>query len=42
MARFLNLTLNAGSSHQRARNTLVSLRLVEVKDDFYSLGDKAT
>ena len=30
------------TAHQRARNTLVSLRLVEVKDDFYSLGDKAT
>ena len=30
------------TAHQRARNTLVSLKLVEVKDDFYSLGDKAT
>ena len=30
------------TAHQRARNKLVSLKLVEVKDDFYSLGDKAT
>ena len=29
-------------AHQRARNALVSLKLVEVKDDYYSLGDKAT
>jgi len=30
------------TAHQRARNKLVSLKIVEVKDDFYSLGDKAT
>ena len=30
------------TAHQRARKELVSLELVEVKDDFYSLGDKAT
>ena len=30
------------TAHQRARNTLVSLKLVEVENDFYSLGDKAT
>ncbi|ERL97151.1 hypothetical protein HIMB11_02193 [Rhodobacteraceae bacterium HIMB11] len=30
------------TAHQRARNTLVSLKFVEVKDDFYSLGDKTT
>ena len=29
-------------AHQRARNALVSLKIVEVKDDYYSLGDKAT
>ena len=29
-------------AHQRARKKLVLLRLVEVKDDLYSLGDKAT
>ena len=29
-------------AHQRARNALVSLGFVEVKDDFYSLGDMAT
>ena len=29
-------------AHQRARNTLVSLKLVNAKDDFYSLGDNAT
>ena len=28
--------------HQRVRKKLISLRLVEVKDDLYSLGDKAT
>lgn len=30
------------TAHQRARKKLISLRLVEVKDDRYSLGDKAT
>jgi len=30
------------TAHQRARKELISLKLVEVKDDFYSLGDKAT
>lgn len=30
------------TSHQRARKVLISLKLVEVKDDFYCLGDKAT
>jgi len=30
------------TAHQRARNALVSLKLVEVKDYYYSLGDKAT
>ena len=30
------------TAHQRARNKLVSLKLVEVNDYFYRLGDKAT
>ena len=30
------------TAHQRARKALISLSLVEVKDDYYSLGDKAT
>ena len=29
-------------AHQRARKELISLKLVELKDDFYSLGGKAT
>ena len=30
------------TAHRRARQTLVSLKLAIVEDDFYTLGDKAT
>jgi len=29
-------------AHQRARKALISFSLVQVKDDYYSLGDNAT